>query len=122
MKKFFIILIHGLIIWALCGASVVIGRSLVSMETTLIIHLILAPVFAGIVSLIYFKKFNYTSPLQTALIFLSIIIIFDAGLVAPVFEKSYEMFFSPLGTWIPFILIFTATFLTGTFIKKGGEK
>jgi len=35
----------------------------------------------------------------------------DAGLVAPVFERSYEMFRSVLGTWIPFALIVVASYL-----------
>jgi hypothetical protein len=39
--------------------------------------------------------------------------VMDAGIVAPVFEKSYVMFKSVLGTWIPFILIFLATYITG---------
>ncbi len=42
----------------------------------------------------------------------------DAGLVAPVFEKSYDMFRSLIGTWIPFILIFISTYLTGLYLKN----
>jgi hypothetical protein len=34
-------------------------------------------------------------------------------LVAPVFEKSFAMFESVLGTWMPFALIFIATLVTG---------
>jgi len=118
LKKIIIILIHALIVWALCGATIGIGRSVTSMELTLIIHAIGAPVFAALVSLVYYKKFNYTTPLQTAFIFLIFVIAMDAGLVAPVFEKSYDMFKSILGTWIPFALIFISTFNIGLAVKR----
>jgi hypothetical protein len=118
-KKVLIILLHAFVIWALCGATIGIGRSVTSMETTLIVHLIAAPVFAGLVSLFYFKRFRYTNPLQTAVIFLLFVMAVDAGLVAPVFEKSFDMFKSMIGTWIPFILIFLSTFGTGLLTIKG---
>ena len=117
LKKIIILLIHAFIGWALCGATIGIGRAITSIENTLIIHAILAPTFFAIISFVYYKKFNYTTPLQTAFIFLFFVIIMDAGLVAPVFEKSYEMFKSVLGTWIPFLLIFLSTFITGLMVK-----
>ncbi|MGB6607960.1 MAG: hypothetical protein WBF28_09145 [Atribacterota bacterium] len=118
LKKIIIVLSHAFIVWALCGATIAIGRSFMSMELTLIIHAIAAPIFAALVSLDYYKKFSYTTPLQTAFIFLFFVIAMDAGLVAPVFEKSYEMFRSILGTWVPFGLIFLSTFITGLTVKK----
>lgn len=117
-KKILVIFIHAFTGWALCGATIFIGRAAASMETTLVAHAIAAPVIFGVLSVIYFKRFNYTSPLQTAAIFVSFIILMDAGLVAPVFEKSYEMFRDALGTWIPFALIFASTYLTGYLLKK----
>jgi len=119
-KKIVIVLIHAFVVWALCGATIGIGRSITTMELTLIIHAIGALIFAALVSLIYCKKFNYTTPIQTAFIFLLFVIAMDGGLVAPVFEKSYEMFKSVLGTWIPFALIFLSTYVTGLILKKKG--
>lgn len=118
LKKIIIVLSHAFIVWALCGATIAIGRSFMSVELTLIIHAIAAPIFAALVSLDYYKKFHYTTPLQTAFIFLLFVIAMDAGLVAPFFEKSYEMFRSILGTWVPFVLIFLSTFITGLTVKK----
>jgi hypothetical protein len=117
-KKTIIVLIHAFILWALCGATIAIGRSITTMELTLIIHAIGAPIFAFIVAMVYYKKFNYTSPIWTAFIYLLFVIVMDAGLVAPVFEKSYEMFKSLLGTWIPFSLIFLSTYITGLIIRR----
>jgi len=116
-KKIIIVLIHAFVVWALCGATIAIGRSVTTMGTTLIIHAILAPIFAFLVGMVYYKKFNYTSPVLTAFIFLLFIIAMDAGLVAPVFEKSYAMFRSILGSWIPFSLIFMSTYISGLIIQ-----
>jgi hypothetical protein len=53
--------------------------------------------------------------MQTAAAFLGVVVALDLFLVAPVFEKSYAMFSSVLGTWIPFALIFAVTYLMGRF-------
>lgn len=118
IRKIGVITIHWFIGWALCGATMMIGREVTSTENTLIIHAFLAPVFFAIVSYNYFKKFNYTPPFQTATIFTLLIILADALFIAPFIEKSYEMFTSFIGTWLVFILIFSSTFLTGNFISK----
>jgi len=117
-KKIFTILIHAFIGWAICAAIMGIGMQLFSMKTTLIIHAIGGPLGFLILSLIYFKKFNYTSPLQTAIIFIAFIIFMDFFIVAFLIEKSFDMFTSPLGTWIPFALIFLATYFTGLIVSK----
>ena len=117
-KKILIIVIHAFIGWALCGATIGIGRAITTMEATLIIHAIAAPIIFTIVATYYFKKFAFTKPLMTAVIFVGFVIAMDAGLVAPVFEKNYTMFQSLIGTWIPFALIFTSTYITGFYLTK----
>lgn len=113
-----IIAAHALVLWILCGAIVMIGRQIWTMETTLIVHAIGAPIIAAVLSLIYFTYFNYTSPLQTATIFTLSAISLDVIIVASIIERSFEMFTSPIGTWIPFALIFLATYLTGILITR----
>lgn len=122
-----IIFAHAIVGWAYCGALIGIGRQLFPMQTTLVIHAIGAPLGFVVISLVYFKKFCFTNPMQTAVLFLSIVVALDLFLVAPVFEKSFAMFASLLGTWIPFALIFLATLLTGVLTTGGtssvpGEK
>jgi hypothetical protein len=113
IKKLMIILAHALVGWALCGAIIWIGMAITSMENTLIIHAIGAPVIFGAIASIYFRAFNYTTPLQTAIVFVSVVVFMDFFAVALLIEKSFEMFASLLGTWIPWALIFTSTYLTG---------
>jgi len=111
-----VILAHAVAGWAYCGLLIGISRQFLSMPMTLLVHAIGAPLgFVGIASL-YFRRFAYTSPLKTAAIFLAVVMGLDLFLAAPVFEKSYAMFASPLGTWVPFALIFVATYLTGRFV------
>ena len=117
-RKSPIFLIHAFIGWALCGATMKIGLATTTENNALIVHAIVAPIFFGIITYIYYKKFKYTSPLQTAIGFTAFVILMDFFIVAPIFEQSYEMFYSLLGTWIPFLLIFISTYLTGTYLSR----
>lgn len=117
-KAVAVILVHALVGWALCGSIVAIGREIWTMETTLNVHAIGAPIISGVISLIYFTYFNYTTPLQTAAIFVLTAIFMDLTVVATLIEKSYEMFSSLIGTWIPFALMFLSTYLVGSLIVK----
>lgn len=118
-KKILIILSHAFAIWALCGAIMGPGLAVTSERNALIAHAIGAPLITVVVSFFYFKKFNYTSPLETAAIFLSFTIFMDIFVVSILIQRSFQMFSSFLGTWIPLTLIFLSTFLTGTLVKRG---
>lgn len=121
IKKFSVVLAFALLAQALCWSIMVVGQMVTSIENTLIAHAIGAPIIAIVVSSIYYKKFNYTSPLQTAIVFVSVVIAMDVFVVALLIEKSFEMFASPIGTWIPISSIFLATYLNGLFARKRSE-
>jgi hypothetical protein len=121
IKRFSVVLAFALAAQMLCWAIMVIGQMVTSLENTLIAHAIGAPIIAVFVSLIYYKKFGYTTPLQTAIIFISVVFAMDIFIVALLIEKSFEMFTSPIGTWIPISLIFLAVYLTGLFATKQDE-
>lgn len=118
IKKVAVLLAHAFVGWMLCAATMGIGMAVMSLERTLIVHALGAPIFFAGVSLVYFYKFNYTTPLQTALIFVGFVIAVDFFLVALIINGSLDMFTSLLGTWIPFALIFASTYLTGLFVTK----
>ena len=117
-KKTLTILVHAIVGWALCFATMGIGMATLSMNNALIFHAIAAPVFFSIVSWIYFKRFNYTTPVTTALVFVGFVIAIDFLVVALLINKSLDMFTSLIGTWIPFALIFASTYLTGLLVTK----
>lgn len=120
VKQISIIVLLGALGWALCGAIMFIGMSVMDLQTTLIVHAIGAPIIFTLMSLLYFSKFSYTSPLQTGIAFFLVVILMDFFIVAIIINRSLDMFKSPLGTWIPFGLIFLSTYLTGlTFGRKG---
>lgn len=119
LAKGAIILGHALVGWMYCGALISFGRQFMSMQATLVMHAIGAPLGFALISLLYFKKFSFTSPLHTALLFLGIVIGMDIFVVAMLIEQSFAMFASPLGTWLPLTLIFSVTYLTGASCKYG---
>jgi hypothetical protein len=57
--------------------------------------------------------------MQTAFVFVSFVFLMDFFIVAMAVQKSFEMFASILGTWIPFALIFGSTYLVGSHITGG---
>jgi len=68
--------------------------------------------------LFYFREFHHIAPLQTALIFVGFVIAMDFFVVALLINRSVEMFASGLETWIPFALIFAATYVTGMYATR----
>jgi hypothetical protein len=118
LNKAVVILIHAFVGWAFCAAIMGIGMAVTSLQTTLILHAIGGPIGFIVISLFYFKKFGYTSPLQTAIWFIAFVVFMDIFIVALLIEKSFAMFRSVLGTWLPFSLIFLVTYFTGRLIMK----
>ncbi len=116
-KQLSILLAHGLVGWALCGAIMGLGMALTTLQNTLIAHAAGAPIIFAGVSWVYFSRFRYTTPFQTAISFLLIVVFMDFFLVALVINRSLEMFASLLGTWIPFALLSLSTYLTGLYVE-----
>ncbi len=115
-KQIAILLGHALVGWALCAATMSIGQATLPLQQALIVHAVAAPVFFTLISLVYFRNFGFTAPLQTAVVFTGFVIAVDFFVVALAILRSLDMFASLLGTWIPFALIFGATWLTGTYV------
>ena len=122
IKSLLVVLAHAFVGWALCAATMGIGMATLPIQSALIVHAIGAPVYFALVSLVYFKKFNYTTPLQTASIFTGFVMAVDFFVVALLINGSLEMFSTLLGTWIPFALIFASTSLTGLFSVRTTER
>jgi hypothetical protein len=86
----------------------------------LIIHALGAPVGFAVITWFYYRKFGFTAPLQTALLFLMVVLALDVLVVALLLERSFAMFRIPLGTWVPLALIFLSTWVTGLVMKSRG--
>ncbi len=115
--KGFVIGLHGVAVWALCGGVMEAARAGIGQDNALVVHAVAAPIIAAAVSASYLRRFGYTRPAPTAAVFTIIPMVLDATVIAPFAEHSYAMFTSAIGTWIPFALIFASTYATTTLMS-----
>ena len=101
------------VLWAACGGIIATGRRLWSLDTTLRVHLIAAPIIAFLVAAAHRALAREFDPLLRAAAITIIVMLLDALVVAPLFERSYAMFKSIIGTWLPFVAIFAAIWAAG---------
>jgi len=112
-RKLIITIEHALVGWALCAATLSLGKAVAPLQTALTVHALAAPIFFILVSLVYFTRFKDATPGQTALIFAAVMIGADVLIVALLINRNLEMFTDLPGTWIPYASILAATYLTG---------
>lgn len=99
----------SLVLWGACGGVIAIGRRIWSLRTTLYVHLIAAPAFAYLLATFHKLLFPGFDPLLRAGVMTGVVMVLDISIVAPLFERSFAMFRSFLGTWIPMAAIFLAS-------------
>ena len=104
--------------WAYCGAIMGILPPIVGMDTALLVHLTGAPLGFAALAFVYHRRWPHYPALTTAAAFVAIVMVLDALLVAPIFLGSFEMFRSVIGTWLPFALIFLASWGTGVWALR----
>jgi len=113
-----VFVLHGLVGWALCAATMGIGMATVGLQTALVVHAVAAPIIFAAVSWLYFTRSASSGPLATAAGFLGIVVFMDFFVVALLVQRSLAMFSSFVGTWLPFMLIFASTFLVGIALRR----
>lgn len=116
MKELAITIAHGLAGWALCGATMGIAMAVTTLSRALVIHAVAAPLIFGVVSKVHFRAPRSGSPVKTAFLFTTVVILMDVFVVAMTIQRSFQMFASPLGTWIPFALIFLSSWAAGVLL------
>jgi hypothetical protein len=110
----------ALVSWGLCGATLGVARAVMPMEKALVVHAMASPLIAGALAYLYARCVAATTPLRVGAAFLGVVLVMDAGLVAPLVERSWEMFLSPIGTWIPFASIFLAAWGAAQWVMGPG--
>jgi hypothetical protein len=113
VKKTVILVLHAVVGWATCGSTIAMGRQVLPMETTLLIHAAVAPLAFAALTCLFFRRYPASSAWGVAFTMLGVVLGLDAFVVAPFLEHSYAMFASVLGTWLPFGAIFLASYLVG---------
>jgi hypothetical protein len=110
--------VHGLVGWALCGAAMGASLKMTTLGNALVIHALAAPIIFAGVSFAYYHRSDSWRPVRTAVAFLGCVVVMDVLVVALLLERSFAMFGSILGTWLPFSLIFLSTWLTGLAVRR----
>ncbi|HXZ17830.1 MAG TPA: hypothetical protein VEH77_18040 [Roseiarcus sp.] len=103
----------ALALWGACGVVIGIGRKLWSIETTLRVHLVAAPILAFLAATAHRAVAPEFDPLGRAVAMTILVMLLDALVVAPFFERSFAMFRSVIGTWLPFAAMFAASWAAG---------
>lgn len=103
----------GIAIWACCGAVMGLAQSLTTTDNALLIHAAAAPVVGAGLSFAYYRATRSDRFVFTAGVLTVTPAALDFFVVATLLLRSYGMFGSLIGTWIPFALIFVSSYLTG---------
>lgn len=114
LGKAIVIVVHAAAGWALCGATLGLGLAYGSETVAFWVHGVMAPVYFAAVTWMYYRRFAYTPPAVTAVLFLAVTGALDVVVVSGLIRHSFDRFESVPGTWLPLALIVAATWLTGS--------
>lgn len=106
----------GVVGWFACGATFGLARAVLGVDAAVAIHLVAAPFIGAAVTRFLWMHPRHPGVAGTAATLAGIPALLDAIVVAPFFEKSYAMFASPAGTWIPLGLILAASAATAQYL------
>jgi hypothetical protein len=85
---------HALVGWVLCAGTIGIAQAVWTLDTALVLHAIGAPIYFLAVSRHYFRRYRYTTPLQTAGAFIGFVMTIDFFVIGLVVNRKLEMFTS----------------------------
>ncbi|HJL18285.1 MAG TPA: flavodoxin domain-containing protein [Sandaracinaceae bacterium LLY-WYZ-13_1] len=111
------LLAHGALGWAACTAVMMGLLQVASLGVALTVHAIAAPLVFVALAWHYFRARGAREPLSTATAFTAIVVVLDLVVVGGAIQQSLAMFASFAGTWLPFALIFGATWATGALMS-----
>jgi hypothetical protein len=104
--------------WIACGLTFVLARAAFGVSAAVAIHLVAAPVIGAAVTILLWSHPRHPGALATAAALAGTAALLDAIVVAPFLERSFAMFASPAGTWIPLALIFAASAATARILSR----
>ncbi len=104
--------------WMACGLIFVLARAAFDVNVAVVIHLLAAPVIGAAVTLLLWNHPRHPGVAGTAATLAGTAALLDAIVVAPFLERSFAMFASLAGTWIPLTLIFAASAATAALLSR----
>jgi len=116
------VLVHAIVGWAACGAIMGLLLATLALPTALVVHAIAAPIVFSALSAHLYTHHSRRPPLLVAFVFTASVTLLDAVIVAGVVQRSFAMFTSFVGTWLPLALIFASTYATSTWLARARPK
>ncbi len=104
--------------WIACGLVFAVARAAFGVGAAVVIHLLAAPAIGAAATLLTWRHPLHPGVAGTAATLAGTAALLDAIVVAPFLERSFAMFESPAGTWIPLALIFAASAATAVWLAR----
>jgi menaquinone-dependent protoporphyrinogen oxidase len=104
---------HAALGWVLFAGIVGGLLDVTSLAVAKALLVIAAPALFTAIAVHYFHARGAREPLPTALVMVSLVALLDALIVAGVAQGGFEMFGNFAATWLPYLLIFLAVWMTG---------
>jgi hypothetical protein len=104
--------------WIACGLVFALARAMFGVNAAVVIHLLAAPVIGATVTLLLWNHPRHPWVAGTAATMAGAAALLDAIVVAPFLERSFAMFASLAGTWVPLALIFAASAATAALLSR----
>jgi hypothetical protein len=105
-----------------CGLVFALARAAFGVDAAVVIHLLAAPVIGAVVTRLLWAHPRHPGVLATAATLAGTAALLDAIVVAPFLERSFAMFASPAGTWVPLALILAASAATAALLSRAAAR
>lgn len=104
--------------WAVCGLTFAVARVAAGVSAAIAVHLAAAPFIGAAATRLLWRRPGHPGIAATALTLAGTAAFLDAIVVAPFLERSFAMFASAAGTWIPLALIAGASAATAARLAR----
>lgn len=105
---------YGVLGWAACAAVLLASLQVGSLASGALLRAAVAPLVFALVAARYFRLSSAREPLYAALAFTAMVGGLDALVLGGVVLKSFALFTSFSGTWLPLALVLLVTWVTGS--------
>lgn len=108
---------HAVAGWGACAVLMAALLAALGQTAAIALHAIAAPLIFAVIAWHYFGGRGARAPLPVAITFTATVAALDAIIVAALIQRSFTMFASIGGTWLPLALIFLATWAIGRIVS-----
>lgn len=113
-----ITLAFGVFGWLLCGIVKNVSLYVYDPDVALLANAAAAPIFFSLIIHYYNRRHCYFSPTQTAVMVTGVFAALEFFVSALLLQGDLHLFAGLLGAWIPFTLVFIASWLTGLYCEE----